>query len=95
MGITMLQSAPGPLSPSSDDGDLEMTDTKPDRKNPTGRAGKTLAGAYLDKTDLFILQELCLRLGRERSQRMTMQEFVVLALTNECERHGVKLTGKS
>ena len=35
------------------------------------------------------------RLGRERSQRMTMQEFVVLALTNECERHGVKLTGKS
>lgn len=91
----MLQSASGTLSASPDDDGSPMSDTKPERRNPTGRAGKTLAGAYLDKTDLFIIQELCLRLSRERGQRMTMQEFVVLALTHECESHGVKLTGKS
>jgi hypothetical protein len=73
---------------TGDDGEL-MSGSR-----TTGRAGKTLAGAYLDKTDLFIIHELCLRLGRERGQRMTMQEFVVTALANECERHGVKLTGK-
>ena len=59
------------------------------------RMGKTLAGAYLDKTDLFIIQELCLRLGRERGRKMTMQEFAVIAFTEKCERHGVKLTGNS
>jgi hypothetical protein len=91
----MQRAAPGPSSASTDDKSPAMTETTPERRNPTSRSGKTLAGAYLDKTDLFIIQELCLRLGRERSQRMTMQEFVVLALTNECERHGVKLTGKS
>jgi hypothetical protein len=66
---------------------------KPDK--PAYRAGKTLAGGYLDKTDLFIIQELCLRLGRERGERMTMQEFAVEAFSRECARHGVKLTGKS
>lgn len=91
----MLQAAPGPLSASPGDEDQPMSDAKPERRNPTSRAGKTLAGAYLDKTDLFIVQELCLRLSRERGARMTMQEFVVLALTHECESHGVKLTGKS
>ena len=91
----MQPAAPGSSSSSTDDKSPAMTETTSERRNSTSRAGKTLAGAYLDKTDLFIIQELCLRLGRERSQRMTMQEFVVLALTNECERHGVKLTGKS
>ena len=61
-----------------------MTETPPPPRTPTSRAGKTLAGAYLDKTDLFILQELCLRLGRERGQRMTMQEFALLAFTEKC-----------
>ena len=60
-----------------------------------GREGKTLAGAYLDKTDLYTIQELLLRLSRERGRRVTMQEFTVEALTRECEGHGVKLTGKS
>jgi hypothetical protein len=91
----MLHSAPGPLSGSPDGDDAPMTDINSEPRNRSGRAGKTLAGAYLDKTDLFIIQELCLRLSRDRGARMTMQEFVVLALTNECERHGVKLTGKS
>ena len=59
------------------------------------RAGKTLAGAYLDPTDLFTIHELRLRLSRERGRRVTMQEFAVTAFTNECRRHGVKLTGKS
>jgi hypothetical protein len=61
----------------------------------TSRAGKTLAGAYLDKTDLYTIQELCLRLSRERGHRMHFQEFAVTAFTRECARHGVKLTGKS
>ena len=72
-----------------------LTEPTPERRPAPGRTGKTLAGAYLDKTDLFIIQELCLRLGRERGQRMTMQEFAETALAHECERHGVKLTGKS
>jgi hypothetical protein len=72
-----------------------MNEPTPSQRSATSRAGKTLAGAYLDKTDLFIIQELCLRLGRERGQRMTMQEFAETALAHECERHGVKLTGKS
>jgi hypothetical protein len=91
----MSEPAPVPVHAMPDNDEPAMTDAKPDRRSPTSRAGKTLAGGYLDKTDLFIIQELCLRLGRERGQRMTMQEFVVEALTHECERHGVKLTGKS
>jgi len=86
---------PAMLRASPDDDAPAMTETPPPPRTPTSRAGKTLAGAYLDKTDLFILQELCLRLGRERGQRMTMQEFALLAFTEKCERHGVKLTGKS
>jgi hypothetical protein len=70
-----------------------MSDAKSER--PAYRMGKTLAGAYLDKTDLFTVQELCLRLSRERGSRMTMQEFILQAITNECARHGVNLTGKS
>jgi hypothetical protein len=73
------------------DDDAPMIEPQPKR----ARAGKTLAGAYLDKTDLYIIQELCLRLTRERGSRMTMQEFAVEAFRRECERHGVKLTGKS
>jgi hypothetical protein len=88
-------SSDDPASPAASDDGPAMSDTPPGRRLVTGRAGKTLAGAYLDKTDLFIIQELCLRLGRERSERMTMQEFAVEAFTRECERHGVKLTGKS
>jgi hypothetical protein len=68
---------------------------KPERRTPTGRAGKTLAGAYLDKTDLYTIQELCLRLSRERGHRMHFQEFAVAAYTHECARYGVKLSGKS
>jgi hypothetical protein len=56
---------------------------------------ETLAGAYLDKPDLYTIQELCLRLSRERGHRMHFQEFAVTAFTRECARHGVKLTGKS
>lgn len=79
-----------------EDAESAMTDAPPPRRSAaSSRAGKTLAGGYLDKTDLFIIQELCLRLGRERGERMTMQEFAVEAFTHECERHGVKLTGKS
>ena len=88
-------SSDDPASPAASDDAPAMSETTPGRRASTSRAGKTLAGAYLDKTDLFIIQELCLRLGRERGERMTMQEFAVEAFTRECERHGVKLTGKS
>jgi hypothetical protein len=72
-----------------------MTDPIPARRAATSRVGKTLVGAYLDRTDVFTIQELCLRLGRARGERMTMQEFAVNAFTRECEHHGVKLIGKS
>lgn len=68
---------------------------KPKAERPAYRMGKTLTGAYLDRTDSFTVQELCLRLSRERGFRMPVQEFVLNAITRECERHGVKLTGKS
>lgn len=64
-------------------------------KRSSYRTGKTLAGAYLDKTELFLIQSLCLRLGHERGRRMPFQEFALTAFRNECKRHGVKLSGKS
>jgi hypothetical protein len=91
----MLQAASGSLQASPDDADSPVSDPPARRPPPPHRAGKTLAGGYIDKTDHYIIQELCLRLTRERGQRMTMQEFFVEALTRECDRHGVKLTGKS
>jgi hypothetical protein len=91
-GETMLQTAlradPGEDAPP-------MSDDKPAAKKTAYRDGKTLAGAYIDKTDLFIIQELCLQLGRDRGRRMTMQEFARQALIEKCEKHGVKLTGES
>jgi len=66
-----------------------MTDSKPARA--ANRIGKTLTGAYLDKTDAFTMQELCCRLSRERGSRVTMQEFILQAISRECARHGVKL----
>jgi hypothetical protein len=91
----MLNAAAAARPDAPDDAEPAMTETSPPRRSATSRAGKTLAGAYLDKTDLFIIQELLLRLSRERGERMTMQEFTVEALTREAARHGVKLTGKS
>lgn len=92
----MLEAAAGTLRASPDDDNLPMTDPSPKHRNATSRAGKTPAGAFLDKDDIAIIQELCIRLGRERGTgRMTMQEFAVIAFTEKCERHGVKLTGKS
>jgi len=66
-----------------------MTDSKPARA--AHRIGKTLVGAYIDKTDVFTVQELCLRLSRERGSRVTMQEFILQAISRQCARHGVKL----
>ena len=91
----MYEPASATLRAAPDEDAPPMSDPTPERRSASSRAGKTLAGAYLDKTDLFIIQELCLRLSRERGARMTMQEFVVEALTRECDRHGVKLTDKS
>ncbi len=95
----MLQPSSAPLHASPDDENSPMSDPPARRPTPPHRAGKTLAGGYIDKTDHFIVQELCLRLSRERAAkglpRMTMQDFFVEAITRECERHGVKLTGKS
>jgi hypothetical protein len=78
----------------ADDARPAMTEPKPEGRS-TGRAGKAQIAAYLDKIDQFTVQELCLRLSRERGARVTLQQFIVEALTHECERHGVKLTGKS
>jgi hypothetical protein len=83
------------LRASPVDNGAPMTDPNPARRSATSRVGKTLVGAYLDTTDLFTIRELCLRLGRARGVRMTMQEFAVNAFTRECEYHGVKLSGKS
>jgi hypothetical protein len=91
----MLQAASAPLHASPGDEDGPMSDEPARRPPPPHRAGKTLAGGYIDKTDHFIVQELCLRLSREAGKRVTMQDFFVQAITHECERHNVKLTGKS
>jgi hypothetical protein len=92
----MLLEAAGALRASPDDDNPAMTDPPPKPRIAASRAGKTPLGAFLDKDDVAIIQELCIRLGRERGTgRMTMQEFAVLAFTEKCERHGVKLTGRS
>lgn len=57
-----------------------------------GRAGKTMIGAYLDKGDLYIVQELLLRLSRERGSRVTMQDAIIEGLRDYCGKHGVTLT---
>jgi hypothetical protein len=56
------------------------------------RDGKTMIGAYVDRTDLYTIQELLIRLTRERDVKMTMQDFIVSALRAECAKHGVKLS---
>ena len=92
----MLEAAAGSLRASPDDDNAPMTNSSAPPRKATGRAGKTPAGAFLDKDDIAIIQELSIRLGRERGTgRLTMQEFAVLAFTEKCARHGVKLTGKS
>ena len=92
----MLEADAGPSTVSPDDGNVAMTDPSPKPRTATSRIGKTPVGAFLDKDDVAIIQELCIRLGRERGTgRMTMQEFAVLAFTEKCARHDVKLTGKS
>ncbi|MBV9826049.1 MAG: hypothetical protein JO001_10265 [Alphaproteobacteria bacterium] len=62
---------------------------------PKHRAGKSLAGGYIEKDDLYIIKELLLRLSRELKRTVTMQDFAVSAFTRECARYGVKLSGKS
>lgn len=56
-----------------------------------GRAGKTMVGAYLDKADLYMVQELLLRLSRERGSRVTMQDAITEGLRDYCAKHGVTL----
>ena len=62
-----------------------------DSKSSGGRAGKTMIGAYLDKEAVYTIQELLLRLTRERGQKVTMQEAIAEALTAYCDKHGVQL----
>jgi hypothetical protein len=56
------------------------------------RDGKTMIGAYMDKTDLYTIQELLIRLTRERNAKVTMQDFIVSALRAECVKYGVRLS---
>jgi hypothetical protein len=66
---------------------------KPTRGSGSGgRAGKTMIGAYLDKADLYIVQELLLRLSRERGSRVTMQDAIIEGLCDYCAKYGVTLT---
>ena len=61
------------------------------KRGAGAREGKTMIGAYVDKTDLYTIQELLLRLSRERGGKVTMQDFIVGALRAELEKHDVKL----
>lgn len=58
-------------------------------KRASGRAGKTMIGAYVEKDAVYTIQELLLRLSRERGERVTMQEAIVEALTDYCKKHGL------
>ena len=68
-----------------------MTDAQTESKRPTGRAGKTMIGAYVDKDALYTLQELLLRLSRERQAKVTMQDAISEALVQFAKGHGVTL----
>jgi hypothetical protein len=74
----------------SDDG------KKPGDRHST-RVGKTMIGAYVDKTDLYTIQELLLRLTRERGsgEKLTMQQFIIDALRAELAKHGIKLSRRT
>ena len=61
------------------------------RSGKPGRAGKTMIGAYVEKNAVFTIQELLLRLSRERGERVTMQEAIVESLADFCRKHGVAL----
>ena len=54
-----------------------------------------MVGAYVDKADLYAIQELLIRLTRERDAKITMQEFILSALHTECDKHGVKLSSNT
>ena len=70
--------------------------SKPDPgpKRAAGRDGKTMIGAYLDKEAVYTIQELLLRLTRERGEKVTMQEAIEESLTTFCDKHGVQLKPK-
>lgn len=77
-----------------------MTETKggvqtqagePRRSRGPGREGKSMIGAYVDKGALYTIQELLLRLSRDRGERVTMQEALTEALGDFCRKHGVEL----
>ncbi|MGO9005295.1 MAG: hypothetical protein ACLQB4_05965 [Beijerinckiaceae bacterium] len=66
-----------------------MTETA--TKTKAGREGKTMIGAYADKDGVYTVQEVLLKLSRERREKVTMQEAIVEALTDFCKKHGVEV----
>jgi len=60
-----------------------------DTKAKSGREGKTMIGAYADKDGAYAVQEVLLKLSRERRVKVTMQEAILEALTDFCKKHGV------
>ena len=50
-----------------------------------------MIGAYADKDGLYTVQEVLLKLSRERRAKVTMQEAIIEALTDFCKKHGVEV----
>ena len=71
---------------------MDETQAEPQAKKSAARANKTMIGAYIPKDAGFALQELLLRISRERGERVTMQEAITESLSDFCRKHGVDLS---
>jgi len=69
-----------------------MSDAKKEKKPEAGgREGKTMIGAYVSKDALWTLQELLAKESRQQGEKVTMQDFILLALRSECSKRNVKI----
>ena len=65
---------------------------KREKKADTGsRDGKTMIGAYVGKEALYKLQRHLLDQSHERGEKVTMQDFILSALREKCQKEGIKI----
>ncbi len=68
-----------------------MSEVESKAKKQPSRDGKMQVAGYMPKDSVFALQELLLRLSRDRGERVTMQEAIAEALSDFGRKHGVKI----
>jgi len=64
---------------------------KREKLETKGRDGKTMIGAYVDKNVLYKLQRHLLDVSHQQGEKVTMQDFIMSAIREKCQKDGVKI----